>query len=356
MGIGAGFLEALGGEAGCRRLSEEFYARVGKDPILRPLFPGKSLRCAIEEFAAFLIQFLGGDEEQTQYRWWLSLRESHARFQIGERERGAWLKRMGEAQEAVGLDGETREALRKFFVQSSAYVAGKDSSTLQNEELSARWAEQRVVDDTVELIAAGREQEALALAPRIAARPSVYVGLLARMMQTGRTEFIGYVMDAIRREPTLADRRFAGRTILHFAAGAGCIEVVALLLSLGTNPEVADRGGHTPLYRVSNECGSETGPEVVRALVQAGGDVNACSGVTRTTALHMAARRGFVGIASALIECGAEFEAEDSKGITPLLRAIRCRKDSVARLLVERGARVPAKPATPRTARTRRST
>ena len=69
MGMNAGFLEALGGEAGCRRLSTEFYARVGQDPVLRPLFPGKSLRCATEEFAAFLIQFLGGDEVQTQKRW-----------------------------------------------------------------------------------------------------------------------------------------------------------------------------------------------------------------------------------------------------------------------------------------------
>jgi truncated hemoglobin YjbI len=67
-------LEALGDEEGCRRLSAAFYARVGKDPVLRPFFPGKSLRCATEEFAAFLIQFLGGDETQTQYRWWLSLR------------------------------------------------------------------------------------------------------------------------------------------------------------------------------------------------------------------------------------------------------------------------------------------
>jgi truncated hemoglobin YjbI len=51
----AGFLAALGGEDGCKRLSVQFYARVGKDPVLRPLFSGKSLRCATEEFAAFLI-------------------------------------------------------------------------------------------------------------------------------------------------------------------------------------------------------------------------------------------------------------------------------------------------------------
>jgi len=117
----AQFLNALGGEAGCKRLSEDFYGRVAKDPVLRPLSPGKSLRCPTEEFAAFLIQFLGGDEEQTQHRWWLSLRESHARFRIGPAERTAWLKNMGSALEAAPLADETRRALRDFFSHSSSY-------------------------------------------------------------------------------------------------------------------------------------------------------------------------------------------------------------------------------------------
>src|SRR5579863_2497832 len=99
-----GLLEALGGVDGCKRLSVELYARVGKDPVLRPLFPGKSLHCAIEEFAAFLIQFLGGNEEQTQRRWWLSLRESHARFRIGPTERRAWLKHMAATLKASPVD------------------------------------------------------------------------------------------------------------------------------------------------------------------------------------------------------------------------------------------------------------
>jgi len=43
-----------------------FYARVGKDPVLRPFFPGKSLKRATGEFAAFLIQLLGRDEKQTR--------------------------------------------------------------------------------------------------------------------------------------------------------------------------------------------------------------------------------------------------------------------------------------------------
>src|SRR5436190_14952422 len=117
-------LEALGGEEGCRRLSAAFYARVGKDSILRPFFPGKSVRCATEEFAAFLIQFLGGDEEQTQYRWWLSLRESHARFRIGPADRRAWLKNMNATLEASAFDEGTQQALRQLFLCSSAYVIG----------------------------------------------------------------------------------------------------------------------------------------------------------------------------------------------------------------------------------------
>src|SRR5581483_1874039 len=64
-------------------------------------------------------------------------------------------------------------------------------------------------------------------------------------------------------------------------------------------------------------CGSEQGPPIARALVGAGADVNARCGVTRATALHMAARRGHVEIARVLLERGAEIDARDYKGCTP---------------------------------------
>ena len=331
-------LEALGGEEGCRRLSAAFYARVSKDPVLRPFFPGKSLRCATEEFAAFLIQFLDGDEKQTQYRWWLSLRESHARFQIGPNARGAWLRHMEATLDAAPLDDATRNALRHFFSRSSAYVIGRDTAESDHEELAARWSEQRVLDSVIAAIVEGRGHETLAFAPGFASRPSVFVGLLARMVQSGRARLIHFVIDAAESVPSLATRRFAGTTLLHFAAGAGCLEVVALLLRLGVDPNIQGRG-RTPLYCVANECASGTGPEVVRALVRAGADVNACGGVTRATALHMAARRGHVEIARALLDSGAAVNARDRKGDTPLQRAINCRKNGVSQLLLERGAR-----------------
>ncbi len=338
MEMRAKLLDALGGEAGCKRLSAEFYARVGRDPILRPLFPGKSLRCATEEFAAFLIQFLGGDEGQTQSRWWLSLRESHSRFRIGPTERSAWLTHMRATLETASLDEETRKALRQFFLQSSAYIIGKETAGPEHKELAERWSGQRAMDDAIAAIAAGQDQEVLVLALQFASRPSVFVGLLARMIQSGRPDLIRFVTDTVASEPGLGTRRFSGRTLLHFASGAGCVEVVGLLLRLGMDPNIQDRGGHTPLYCVANECALNVGADVVRALVQAGADVNAHGGVTRATALHMAARRGYVETARALLDCGAAVGARDSKGDTPLQRAINCRSDAVKRLLEERGA------------------
>jgi hemoglobin len=332
-------LEALGGEEGCKSLSAAFYGRVGKDPVLRPFFPGKSLRCATEEFAAFLIQFLGGDEEQTQQRWWLSLRESHARFQIGPNAREAWLRQMEATLDAAPLDDATSFALRHFFSRGSAYVIGRDTAEPDHEELAARWGEQRVLDSVIAAIVEGRDDETLALAPRFASRPSVFVGLLARMVQSGRPRLIHFVIDVAQSDPSLGTRRFAGTTLLHFAAGAGCLEMVALLLRLGVDPNIQGRGDHAPLYCAANECASETGAEIVRALVRAGADVNACEGVMRATALHMAARRGHLEIARALLDSGAAVNARDRKGDTPLQRAINCRKNGVSQLLRERGAR-----------------
>jgi ankyrin repeat protein len=77
---------------------------------------------------------------------------------------------------------------------------------------------------------------------------------------------------------------------------------------------------------------------VVRALVQAGANVNAQDGVKRCTALHMAARRGNVEVAAALLDCGADIEARDSLGDTPLRRSVNCNKIEVAALLLSRGA------------------
>jgi truncated hemoglobin YjbI len=315
------------------KLATAFYARVAGDAELRPLFPGKSFRCATEEFSAFLVQFLGGDDDRTQYRWWLSLRESHARFRITGPQREAWLKHMEATLRSSVLSPETQAALIQFFVSSSAYLLGETSMVVEEPELAHRWKRAQALDKFVNHLVAGNDVDVLESFDEFATRPSVFVGVLARMMQTRRPALVQAVVEAIQKDPSLRSRQFAGRTLLHYAAGAGCLEIVALLLQTGVDANVLDTGSHPPLYRVANECAFDTGPEIVRMLVGAGADVNNHGGVTRATPLHMAARRGFVAIAQALIDCGAHLDARDTKGCTPFDRAINCRQSEVAGLL-----------------------
>jgi ankyrin repeat protein len=113
---------------------------------------------------------------------------------------------------------------------------------------------------------------------------------------------------------------------------------VGLLLQVGAEPDATSAGGHTALYSVGNQCAVAGGGKVVRALVEAGADVDARDGVKQCTALHMAARRGNIEVAEALLDCGANLEARDSVGDTPLRRAVNCDKTGVAALLLARGA------------------
>ncbi len=350
---GSNLYQAIGGTAGCRGLSAAFYARVERDPVLRPLFPGKSFRCAIEEFAAFLIHFLGGPGDDAQFRWWLSLRESHLRFKIGPKERSAWLANMRLALDDVRIEEPLRGVLLGFFERSSAHVVNHGEASAvekgpsdpasrgMREEISRRWDAQAGLEEVVAAIRGGDAQRAVALAEGPALKAcgrSVLAGLLAQMIRSGQSVLLDYVRAKLTGDPELARERYAGRTLLHEAAAAGNPVMVEFLLSLGIDPNAADGGGHTPLYSVGNECALEGAATVVRALARAGADVDASDGAKRCTALHMAARRGNVEIAEALLDCGATLEARDSAGETPLRRSVNCNKVDVAALLVARGA------------------
>lgn len=358
---GFNLYQAIGGAVTCRQLSAAFYNRVERDPVLRPLFPGKTLRCAIEEFTAFLAQLLGGPSEDAQRRWWLSLRESHLRFKIGQKERDAWMKNMTQALDDVPIEEPARSALRDLFERSSAYVVnvgqapavaddgrGPSSDNIHR-EVSRRWNAQRTLDEAVAAVHSGAAERAIALAEGstlqayFKCNPAVFAALLAPMIGRGDGAMLDYVREKLLADPALAQERYSGRTLLHGAAAAGNRATVELLLRLGAGPDVTDAGGHTPLYCVANECKATGGANVVRALIQAGASVDACDGVKRSTALHMAARRGNKEIAEALLDCGAGIEVRDSLGDTPLRRAVNCDKTGVAMLLLARGSDMHSK-------------
>ncbi|MES1147299.1 MAG: hypothetical protein ABUL49_00960, partial [bacterium] len=154
-------LEAIGGEEGCLKLATAFYAHVAVEPELRPLFPGKSFRCATEEFSAFLVQFLGGDEDKTQYRWWISLADSHARFTISEAQRQAWLRQMEATLAESGLERDVKSALLQFFAAISTYVLGGEGEAVKDPEMAERWLLTRKLDGIAADLAAGHDQRVL---------------------------------------------------------------------------------------------------------------------------------------------------------------------------------------------------
>ncbi len=327
------FLKLLGNEDGCREFSQKFYSRVATSKELASLFPGKSLRCASEEFAAFLIQFLDGDQAKSQYRWWLSLRESHARFQITDLQRLAWLSLMDETINVMIDDDTTRQALTQFFRAASGYILGKSEIEIEDSELQERWRLQRVLDELVNDIVCGRDTEAIDRTRAFVTRPSVLVGISARMMEADRPLLIQFVVDNIQANETLKESRFNGRSLLHFAASSACLLVVQILLNREIDPDILDVGKHSPLYRAAGTLRTEAGVLVIRELVQAGASIDHCGGVQRSTPLHEAARHGNVLIIQALLDAGANPEARDKKGLTPFDRAVNCRRQAAADLL-----------------------
>src|SRR5438105_5030845 len=116
--------ELIGGEATIRRLTAAFYAHVERDLLLRPLYP-RHLGCAKEALARFLVQFFGGPPLYSQQSGRASLREAHARFDIGPAERDAWLRNMSAALEEIGIAEPARSALRHSFAEASASLINR---------------------------------------------------------------------------------------------------------------------------------------------------------------------------------------------------------------------------------------
>ena len=151
--------------------------------------------------------------------------------------------------------------------------------------------------------------------------------------------------DAAGRGPDLVRRLLAlgldparpdgtGRTPLSRAAEYGDAEVIALLLDAGAPIDGPDKDGATALHQATT-TGNAAALEL---LLARGADVNARSG-DRRTALMLAPSPAEV---RRLWEAGAELEAADTAGSTPLITAARRGESEVVRALLEIGADVGA--------------
>lgn len=116
-------------------------------------------------------------------------------------------------------------------------------------------------------------------------------------------------------------------TPLHIAAQKGLLDVVQLLLEKGANPNVTSFMGDTPLFWAVEESHFT----IAKALLDAGAHVNA--GGLLGSPLHHAARKGRADIVKLLISRGANVNAKDPGGATPLDVAVMHNQTRVIKIL-----------------------
>ena len=117
------------------------------------------------------------------------------------------------------------------------------------------------------------------------------------------------------------------------------------LIDSGADVNQRNSEGGTPLYYSAGGLGDDLFP-VTQALVAHGADVNARCGSIQVTPLHNADVDGSVKTVKFLISKGANVNARDGKGDTPLHAAAFTSYGSpldIARILVEHGGDIDAR-------------
>lgn len=158
------------------------------------------------------------------------------------------------------------------------------------------------------------------------------------MIAAARKGDVDGVMVLLRDNPGLVNTRGeSGETPLHWAAQAGNMLLAELLLKKGADvtAEATLKFGGTPLL-----WGAERQPEMVALLLAHGADVKDFNSRNGQAALHCCARcNNSAEMAELLIAKGADINARDNSGKTPLRYAEDFEHDQVADVLRKYKAR-----------------
>ena len=135
------------------------------------------------------------------------------------------------------------------------------------------------------------------------------------------------------------------QTPLHFASHHQHLDVVRVLLDHGANVNTEDRWGRSPLRRALNNSSiNDDSATLVQLLAERGADVNKHD-ENHMTLLHVAADHQHLKLVQVLLNHGANVNAKNICGWTPLHQVLHIHKTSedvirIVQLLEERGADV----------------
>lgn len=102
--------EAIGGYEAIEKFVNLFYGKVGKHPLLTPIFPEDLTETARIQ-SMFLTQFLGGPRLYEEERGHPMLRRRHLPFEITPSRRDAWLSCMNEALDETNIEEPYKTAI-----------------------------------------------------------------------------------------------------------------------------------------------------------------------------------------------------------------------------------------------------
>jgi hemoglobin len=113
------------GEAKFHELARAFYRKAAADPVIGHMFPA-DLDAAAERQALFLIQFFGGPSIYSERRGHPRLRMRHLPFSIDRRARDAWVRRMTEALDEVGVPDAERADMLAYFERAATFLINRE--------------------------------------------------------------------------------------------------------------------------------------------------------------------------------------------------------------------------------------
>ncbi|HEX9943166.1 MAG TPA: ankyrin repeat domain-containing protein [Thermoanaerobaculia bacterium] len=213
--------------------------------------------------------------------------------------------------EQVVEDGETVCALGRYSAEKGGLIPGFSQG-----------------GEGLTLIRGGREEAEKRLKGN--ARQYVAAGIAILLA----SHFFLFMFLVLREPSVRAEREEVQESALLQAAQNGDAAAVEARLGEDTEADARDSESNTPLMLTRD-------PEIARRLIAAGADVNARNR-SGSTPLIEAAKNGATEVARLLVRTGADLEARDTQwNMAPLAWALHSEQPDVAQVLRNAGAKEP---------------